>query len=161
MISQAPVSLATTLPPPVIKPLSGTICFELRKASGAIAAAMLAEFGRWKLKPSEATLLSFIGANPGCRQSGIARAFRARPANLVSLIARLEREGLLCRAPGPGRAIALSVSAAGALLLREVDLGFDRLETAITRDLDPTQREAVVQALGLICQAACHYGREL
>ena len=121
---------------------------------------MMTEFGRWNLKPSEATLLSFIGANPGCTQSEIARAFRAKAANLVSLIARLEREGIVTRAPGLGRAITLFVSETGTAMLREVEAGFDRLEATITRDLDEDQRRTLAEALSLICKAACHYGRD-
>jgi DNA-binding MarR family transcriptional regulator len=139
------------------KPLAGTLCFELRKAAAAVMAAMTSEFGRWNLKPSEATLLTYIGANPGCTQSAIAGAFRSKAANLVPLIARLERDGLLLRKPGRGRAITIGLSDSGAAILCEVEAGFLRLETVLGRDIEDHQRKQVVDALALICKAACHY----
>jgi DNA-binding MarR family transcriptional regulator len=139
------------------KPLTGTLCFELRKTSGAVMGAMTREFGRWNLKPSEATLLTYIGANPGCTQSAIAQAFRVKAANLVPLIARLERDGLLERVQGSGRAIAISLCASGTAVLENVEAGFERLEEEIGRALDAQQRELVIDALRAMCKVACHY----
>lgn len=138
-------------------PLSGSLCHELRKTSVAVMAAMSSEFGQWNLKPSEANLLKYVGANPGCTQSDIARAHRSNATNLVPLIARLEREGLLARVPGDGRTIALSVSEKGSDVLAKVDAGFERLESRLGADLALDQRALVVDALRAICKAACHY----
>ncbi len=140
-------------------PLSGSLCHELRKASVAVMAAMSGEFGKWNLKPSEANLLKYVGANPGCTQSDIARAHRNNATNLVSLIARLEREGLLKRTPASGRAIALSISAKGAALLVEVDTGFRQLEDQLGDSLTDEQRAQFIDVLRKVCKAACHYGK--
>lgn len=140
-------------------PLAGSLCHELRKTSVAVMAAMSGEFAQWNLRPSEATLLRYVGANPGCTQSDIARAHRNKATNLVPLIARLERDGLLERVSGEGRAIALSVSTNGAVLLDNVDAGFQRLEDRIGGDLTVEQRRLVIDALHKICKAACHYDR--
>jgi DNA-binding MarR family transcriptional regulator len=140
-------------------PLSGSLCHELRKTSVAVMAAMSGEFGKWNLKSSEANLLKYVGANPGCTQSDIARAHRNNATNLVSLIARLERDGLLERTPAGGRAIALSISAKGATLLAKVDTGFRRLEDQLGDSLTDEQRAQFTDALRKICKAACHYGK--
>jgi DNA-binding MarR family transcriptional regulator len=140
-------------------PLGGSLCHELRKTSVAVMAAMTGEFGQWGLKPSEANLLAFVGANPGCTQSDIARAHRSNPANLVPLVARLERDGLIERIAGDGRAIALSVSAKGRGVLAHVDAGFARLEDRLGAELSGDQRDAVIDALRIICKAACHYDK--
>lgn len=140
-------------------PLSGSLCHELRKTSVAVMAAMSGEFGKWNLKPSEANLLKYVGANPGCTQSDIARAHRSNATNLVPLIARLERDGLLERVPGDGRAIALSVSAKGSAVLADVDIGFQRLEDLLGSNLTTEQRRLVIDALRIIGKAACHYGK--
>lgn len=141
-------------------PLSGSLCHELRKTSVAVMAAMAGEFGQWNLKPSEANLLKYVGANPGCTQSEIARAHRNNATNLVPLIARLQRDGLLERVPGDGRAIALSVSAKGQDVLVKVDAGFRQLEDRLGATLTPDQRHSVIDALRIICKAACHYDRK-
>lgn len=140
-------------------PLSGSLCHELRKTSVAVMAAMSGEFGQANLKPSEANLLKYVGANPGCTQSDIARAHRSNATNLVPLIARLDREGLLERVPGDGRAIALSVSEKGRAVLARVDAGFQRLEDRLGSELTPDQRRLVIEALRTICKAACHYDK--
>lgn len=136
-------------------PLSGTLCHELRRTSAAVMTAMSGEFGQWDLKPSEANLLKFVGANPGCTQSDIGRAHRSNPANLVPLIARLERDGLLERVPGDGRAIALSVSDKGSAVLANVNASFQHLEDRLGANLTADQRRLVVDALRIICAAAC------
>lgn len=136
-------------------PLAGSLCHELRRTSAAVMAAMSGEFGQWNLKPSEANLLKFVGANPGCTQSDIARAHRRNATNLVPLIARLERDGLLERVPGDGRAIALSVSGKGSAVLANVNASFQRLEDRLGSNLTSDQRRLVVEALRTICKAAC------
>lgn len=143
-------------PAEVNDPLAGSLCHELRRASVAVMAAMAGEFGQWQLKPSEAALLTFVGANPGCTQSDIARAHRSNATNLVPLVARLEREGLLARMPGDGRAIALSVSAKGAATLANVEAGFQRLEARLGAQLTAEQRRRFIEALRVVCNAACH-----
>lgn len=140
-------------------PLSGSLCHELRKTSVAVMAAMSGEFGQWNLKPSEANLLKYVGANPGCTQSDIARAHRNNATNLVPLIARLERDGLLERIPGNGRAIALSVSEKGGAMLAKVNAGFERLEDRLCSNLTSDQRRMVIEAMRVICKAACHYDK--
>jgi DNA-binding MarR family transcriptional regulator len=153
--------LSPDLPAPTepSDPLGGSLCHELRKTSVAVMAAMTGEFGQWDLKPSEANLLAFVGANAGCTQSDIARAHRSNPANLVPLVARLERDGLIERIAGDGRAIALSVSAKGHGVLAHVDAGFARLEDRLGAGLSTDQRDAVIDALRIICKAACHYDK--
>jgi DNA-binding MarR family transcriptional regulator len=136
-------------------PLAGLLCHELRKASVAVMAAMSNEFEQWDLKPSEAALLKYVGANPGCTQSQIARAHQTNATNLVPLISRLERDGLLDRDPGDGRAIALSVSKKGSTVLTGVEAGFRRLEDRLARNLTAEQQCLVVDALRTICQTAC------
>tara|TARA_R110000824_G_scaffold183226_3_gene364222 strand:- start:778 stop:1251 length:474 start_codon:yes stop_codon:yes gene_type:complete len=140
-------------------PLAGSLCHELRKTSVAVMAAMSGEFGQWNLKPSEANLLRFVGANPGCTQSDIARAHRSNATNLVPLIARLEHDGLLERVPGNGRAIALSVSEKGGAILAKVNIGSQRLEDRLVSNLAPDDRRLVIESLRIICEAACHYDK--
>ena len=147
------------MPAALNDPLSGSICYELRKTSVAVMAAMSREFGQWNVKPSEANLLKYVAANPGCTQSDIARAHQNNATNLVPLVARLERDGLLERESGDGRAIALSISAKGSATLANIDAGFDRLEDRLGANLTADQRGLIVDALRTICKAACQYDK--
>ncbi len=152
-------SVEKAMPAELKDPLSGSLCHELRKASVAVMAAMSSEFGQWNLKPSEANLLKYVASNPGCTQSDIARAHRNNATNLVPLIAKLESDGLLERLPGAGRAIALLLSDKGEAMLADINAGFERLESRLGENLDADQRNIVVEALRVICKAACHYDK--
>ena len=147
------------LPAVLSDPLSGSICYELRKTSVAVMAAMSREFGQWNLKPSEANLLKYVAANPGCTQSDIARAHRNNATNLVPLVSRLDRDGLLERESGVGRAFGLSISPKGIAVLANIDAGFERLEDQLGSNLTTVQRGLIVDALRIICKAACHYDK--
>lgn len=140
-------------------PLAGSLHHELRRASGALAGLMTQLFGEIGLKPSEATMLMTIGHNPGCTQSDIARTHRSKQANLVPLIARLEREGLIARTPGKGRIVGLATTAQGERVLGEVRDRFERIEASLARQLDGADVLALVQALQLVCRNACHFER--
>jgi len=140
-------------------PLSGTLHHELRRASGALSGLMTQLFGELSLKPSEATLLMTIGRNPGCTQSDIARTHRSKPANLVPLIARLEREGLVARTPGKGRIVGLTASAHGEQVLGQVRDRFERIEASLSKQLDEDAISALVRGLQLISCNACHFER--
>lgn len=142
-------------------PLAGTLHHELRRASGALTGVMMQLFAELDLKPSEATMLMTIGRNPGCTQSDIARTHRSKSANLVPLIARLEREGLVARTPGKGRIMGLTTSAKGEIILGQVRDRFERIESCLASQLDEAALAALVQALQLVCRNACHFDRPL
>ncbi|MBC2667836.1 MarR family winged helix-turn-helix transcriptional regulator [Novosphingobium piscinae] len=141
-------------------PMSGTLHYELRRAAGALSALMTRLFGEFGLKPSEATMLMTIGRNPGCTQSEIARTHRSQQANLVPLIARLEREGLIARTPGKGRIMGLATTARGDALLGAVEDRFVRIDHCLAGHLNEPARTALVQALQEICRNACHFERQ-
>jgi DNA-binding MarR family transcriptional regulator len=143
----------------MLKPFAGTLHHELRRASGALSGLMTQLFSELQLKPSEATLLMTIGRNPGCTQSDIARMHRSKPANLVPLIARLEREGLVARVSGKGRIVGLTASAQGEKVLWQVRNRFERIEESLSRQLDENAVSALVRGLQLICYNACHFER--
>ena len=145
----------------IYDPLVGTVLHELRRASGALTGLMTQQFGELGLKPSEATMLLTIGRNPGCTQSGIARTHRSKQANLVPLIAKLEREGLIVRTAGKGRIMGLATSAKGEIVLSKVCDRFERIESCLAGQLDETAVAALVQALQLVCTNACHFERPL
>ena len=141
-------------------PLAGKLFHELRRASGALANLMAQQFGDFNLKPSEATMLITIGANPNCTQSDIARTHRVKQANLVPLIAKLERDGLILRTPGKGRIIGLALSSHGEVMLDSVRRRFEQIEACLSRQLDESAVSALVHTLQFICHNACHFVAE-
>ena len=138
-------------------PLAGKLFHELRRASGALASLMTQQFSEVNLKPSEATMLITIGSNPNCTQSDIARTHRVKQANLVPLIAKLERDRLIVRTPGKGRIISLALSAHGEVMLADVTQRFEQIEACLSRQIDGPGVSALVQTLQFICHNACHF----
>ncbi len=138
-----------------VKPPSDMLGYELRRASVAVATALSNEVEPLGLRVSEATLLSIIGENPGCTQSEVGRALGAQPANLVPLVSRLVTSGLVARRQAEGRAIALSLTESGVLLLAEVNAAFARHEARITRRMPAAMRAQTIAALRQICKDAC------
>ena len=117
--------------------------------------ALADELAPLGLNPSEASLIMLIGANPGCTQSAISRAQRAKPANLVPLINQLAAVGVLERSPGRGRAIALSLTARGRDLHVRAKQVFERHEARIARGVSAESRAEMIVLLRRICLDAC------
>ena len=136
-------------------PFQTMLGFQLRRTSVAVMSALADELAPLGLNPSEASLIMLIGANPGCTQSAISRAQRAKPANLVPLINQLAAVGALERAPGRGRAIALSLSEKGRDLYARARQVFERHEARIGRNLPAENRVEMIALLRRICLDAC------
>jgi DNA-binding MarR family transcriptional regulator len=136
-------------------PLSAMLGYELRRTSVAVMTALADQLGPLGLNPSEASLLLVIGVNTGVIQSDLARALRAQPANLQPLVHKLWQAGALERAPGKGRAIALSLSAEGRALHEKVSRVFERHEARITRHVPAGKRAEMIALLREICHDSC------
>jgi DNA-binding MarR family transcriptional regulator len=136
-------------------PFQAMLGFQLRRTSVAVMSALAEELDPLGLNPSEASLIMLIGANPGCTQSAISRAQRAKPANLVPLINQLGAVGALERVPGRGRAIALSLTPKGRDLHDKARVVFERHEARIGRGLPQDKRAEMIAMLRRICTDAC------
>lgn len=146
----APQKIAT-----IADPLDGTVGWELRRASVAVANALSAQIEPLGLRTSDATMLLLIGTNPGSTQTDVGRAMRVQPANMVPLINKLVSAGLVERIPGTGRALALHLTAEGTRLFGEVKAAFARHEARITRLIPKDRREEMVETLRGLIKAAC------
>jgi DNA-binding MarR family transcriptional regulator len=136
-------------------PLQNLLSHELRRASVGVMGAFANALQPLGLRPSEASMLMIIGANPGCNQSDISRALRMQPANMVPIINHLVLTGSLEKVPAEGRAIPLFLTQGGVALLEQVEQTVARHERRISRHLPTDVREKVVEALRMICKDAC------
>jgi DNA-binding MarR family transcriptional regulator len=136
-------------------PLQTMLGFQLRRTSVALISALAEDLAPLGLKPSEATLIMLVAANPGCTQSQLSRALRAKPANLVPLINALAAIGAIERAAGRGRAIELSLSARGEALHVKLLVAFERNEAVIARYIPEDRRDETIAVLRRICADAC------
>ncbi|MES2156167.1 MAG: MarR family winged helix-turn-helix transcriptional regulator [Pseudomonadota bacterium] len=148
------ISLSTSSA--LVDPLDALLGYHLRRTTTAATAALTDLLAPLGVNPGEATLLLFLGANPGCTQSDIGRALRAQPANLVPLINKLALLGIVAKQPGKGRAITLTLTAQGESLHAQVAQAFARHEAMIARSIPADRREELLALLRAICRDACH-----
>lgn len=81
--------------------LGGLLGYHLRRASAAMMADFSSELGSVALRPVQFAILSLIADNDGTSQTELCRELNVQKANMVPLIAELERRGLLARKPAP------------------------------------------------------------
>lgn len=139
-----------------INPLQGTLDYELRRASVAVMNALSKELEPIGLRPSEASLIALIGANPGRTQSAIALLTKAQPANMVPLINSLMKSGIVERKSAGGRALALYLTKDGERLLKDVNKALASHEKKIGKHLNKADLQALNETLRTICTDACH-----
>jgi DNA-binding MarR family transcriptional regulator len=136
-------------------PLGGQLSYELRRASVAVMTALAADLEALGLRPSEASMLIIIGANPGRTQSDVGRALRIKPANMVPIISRMVIAGALERKRSAGRSLAIHLTVQGELLLRQVRKAYTRHQRRLARALPAGAQRQLIRTLRALCDAAC------
>lgn len=139
----------------MINSMADMLTFQLPRAAAVLKSAIEAELEPLALRGSEASLLIYLGENPGRSQAETGRDLRIKPANMVPLVARLSAAGLVARVPGEGRTIALHLTAAGDARLAEVRKALQCLEARISQHLRPQDKAAMIEALVAIVMAEC------
>jgi DNA-binding MarR family transcriptional regulator len=99
------------------------------------------------LRPSDASVLLVIEANPNITQSEIGRMLDIAGANMAPLISRLDRRELLARQPVDGRSHGLELTSAGRTLCARAKKIMSAHEERLMRKIPPAQRADFVAAL--------------
>jgi DNA-binding MarR family transcriptional regulator len=141
--------------PPSFGALADTLGFQLRRAAAIFQSALEAQLEPLGLRASEATLLIYVGENPGRTQSEIGRELRIKLANMIPTVGRLASAGLLQRMPGEGRAIALHLTEAGDERVAQVQQAMQRLEERLARRMSPRDKQRVTEALRTVIPLDC------
>jgi DNA-binding MarR family transcriptional regulator len=95
-------------------PLRDLPGYSLRRAAAAAMGDFAARIEPLGLRVSELSALLLIDANPGITASRIGRALDIQRANMVPLIARIEKSGLVLREPIDGKSHGLRLTKAGS-----------------------------------------------
>jgi DNA-binding MarR family transcriptional regulator len=125
----------------------------LHRATRQIGIRLAARMATLGLQNAEGHLLSFLRSYAPVPISELGRVFGLRKSTLTSLLDRLERRGLLVRAPHPRdrRSFLVELTAAGRRTATEVQRPVDELEkdirAAIT-DEDLRGFHRVLEAIG-------------
>lgn len=132
----------------IIDPLRDLPGYLLRRASLDLMSRLAGRLAALDLRPSEATVLMVIGANPGVTQSDIGRALDIATANMAPLAARLTRRELIVRKRVDGRSHSLELSESGRRLTQKARAVMEAFEASeILARIPASQRSAFVNAL--------------
>src|SRR6185437_9968680 len=133
--------------PPIVDPLKDLPGYALRRASAAVMAKLAERLTALALRPSEASVLLVIDANPGVTQSEIGRLLDIARANMAPLTARLVARDLIVRESAGGRSHGLTLSDAGARLTRKARRIVGELENELLERIPAAQRAAFLRTL--------------
>ena len=114
----------------------------LRKEIGAL----VAPFG---LTVPKYTALSILRDRPGLSNAQMARRSYVTPQSMNEVLASLESDGLIVRAPAAnhGRVVEVALSERGYGVLAACDRAVTHMENAMLADLDDGEREQLLHAL--------------
>jgi DNA-binding MarR family transcriptional regulator len=135
---------------PLVNPLEAHLGYQLRRASVLAMADLGTRLAPTGLRPTDAAVLLVIRANSGCQQGAVGELLGIKPANMVPLIARLMKQGLVDRAKADGRSHALSLSAAGRARVAAVNQLLERHESAMQSRLDRQSRDSLLAFLATL-----------
>lgn len=129
--------------------LPDLIGYHVRLAQIAIFADFDDALSRWRLSPGLFALLVIIEANPGLRQTQLARAARLDRSTLVPALDKLEARGLVQRraTPEDRRSNALWLTDEAHGLLSAAKSAVDAHERHIARDLTREERSQLLDLL--------------
>jgi DNA-binding MarR family transcriptional regulator len=143
-------SVATALRSPLdTSELDAAVGFWLRLAQQRELRTFQAHFGESGIGQLAYAILLVLEANPGCRQSDLGAAVRARQPNLVEPLEALAARGLVSRTPDPRdrRAQVLALTGEGARLLAELKAVHARMIDGYREALGTEGYENLVQLL--------------
>jgi DNA-binding MarR family transcriptional regulator len=133
-----------------IDPMRNYPGYALRRASCAAIAGFARRLAGFKLRPSEATVLMVIHANPNITQSEIGRMLDIATANMAPLVSRLEEREFVERRPVDGRSHGLCLTSTGRSITMKVKKAIDAHEEDILTRIPASQREAFLAVLHAI-----------
>lgn len=129
--------------------LESLLGYNARRAALAVIEVFLERMGAYRLRPVDFSVLSLVTHNAGITSRQLCSALGILPPNLVSLVAALEKRGLIERMPHPrdGRATGLHATPAGLKLMRQAERTAAELEAEVARRLTPTEQRTLLRLL--------------
>jgi DNA-binding MarR family transcriptional regulator len=121
--------------------------YSLRRASAAISAEFSALLQPLGLRPTDASMLVLIEANPGITQSALGQNLGVQRANMVPLVSRLEECGYISRVAVDGRSFGLKLTTPGIQICSKVKKAIEIHQQQIIARIPEMHREHIVPAL--------------
>ena len=132
--------------------LDGLLGYRLRRAQVAVFADFAETMADVDLTPGQFGTLALIADNPGLSQTALGMALGIDRSSVVPLIDKLERRGLVERAPHPRdrRSHALRLTAPGTTLFETARAAVARHEAHLFAPLAPAERETLARLLARV-----------
>ncbi len=142
----APTAYPEQLDTSVLEALIG---YNARRASIAIGAVFFERMASYGLSQADFSVLALLAHNPGATSRQLCATLDILPPNFVSLIAALDRRGLIERRPHPrdGRAVGLHLTQAGRALAAETEGVVVELENEMSGRLSERERATLQRLL--------------
>ncbi|SIR77711.1 MarR family winged helix-turn-helix transcriptional regulator [Pseudacidovorax sp. RU35E] len=148
--SRKPVPAATTAADPLDSHvLESLVGYNTRRAYLVVYATFAERMAVYGLKPTDFSVLSLLAHNPGATSRQLCAALDIQPPNFVSLVAAMDRRGLIERRPHPhdGRAVGLHLTDAGHQLMAEAEEAVIQLEKDASHKLTDRERDTLIRLL--------------
>lgn len=129
--------------------LESLLGYNARRAALAVIEVFLERMAPYRLRPVDFSVLSLVVHNAGITSRQLCSALGILPPNLVSLVAALEKRGLIERMPHPrdGRATGLHATAAGTRLMRQAERTAAELEADVAQRLTASEQRTLLRLL--------------
>ena len=137
----------------MVDPFKDNCGYLLRRASAVAMADLGKRLKDLDLRPTEATVLLAIDANPNATPSEVGRLLEIASANMAPLVARLEGRNLIEREPMDGRSHALSLSPDGVDITRRIKQIVAQQEAELLDKIPAAARSAFLKGLRAIWKA--------
>lgn len=131
-------------------PLQSLLGYQLRRADIAMRQAFTRDIVNvFHLRPVEFSVLVLLKHNSQVTHKRLSQALDVAPSNMVAVVGRLKKDGLLTRArnPSDGRSIILKLTAKGETLEGRIRTAVEDMEADILADWESEKHE---QLLGLL-----------
>ena len=150
-----PVKKTATTAEAVVADGGGTAYLETLTGYNASRAAhtMVSHFMRgvrqFDLRTVDFSVLSVMAHQPGVTSRQLCQLLNVLPPNMVVLLRDLDKRGLIERTPHPtdGRAMGLSLSPSGKLLMKKAEKAASEADAQGTAHLSAAERKTLVRLL--------------
>lgn len=136
----------------IVNPLDDMVGYQLRRASVAMLDDLAAALADLDLRPTGASILLLVGANPGITQSAIGRILEIERANMAPQAAMLTSRDFVARSASDGRSQGLRLTAAGKAVVTKVRARIAAHEQRFVAGFSDAEKASLLRALKSVWQ---------
>jgi DNA-binding MarR family transcriptional regulator len=136
----------------IVNPLDDMVGYQLRRASIAMFDDLATVLGDMELRPTGASILLLVAANPGITQSAIGRLLEIERANMAPQAAMLTTRGWVARFASDGRSQGLRLTVQGRTVVSKVRARIAAHEQRFIAGFSEAEKAALLRALKSVWQ---------